>query len=85
MGLETRQNKPSRKIHNITAIGRQTLQEGISRPTGVNAPLRTFLMRLILANNLPQAGLITQLYQRRAQITAHRATMEENARITETG
>jgi len=64
-------------------MGRQTLQEWINQPTGANAPLKAFLMRLILADYLSQAGLITQLYQRRAQITVHRAALEENACIAD--
>jgi DNA-binding PadR family transcriptional regulator len=81
MELESRQNRPSRKIYSITEAGRQTLQKWISRPTGSNASLKAFAMRLILADNLSQAGLITQLYQRRAQIAEHRAALEENTRI----
>ena len=85
MELETRQNKPSRKIYTITEAGRQTLQEWINQPAGANAPLKAFLMRLLLADNLSQAGLIAQLYQRRAQIAVHRAALEESARIADDG
>jgi PadR family transcriptional regulator AphA len=75
---DSRENKPPRKIYSITKTGRQTLDEWINRPAGSNASIKAFVMRLILSDNLPQAGLITQLYQRRAQITAHLAALEQN-------
>jgi DNA-binding PadR family transcriptional regulator len=83
MELEARQNKPARKIYNITEAGRQSLQEWINRPAGSNASLKAFVMCLILGDNLSQAGLIAQLYQRRAQIAVHRTALEESARIAD--
>jgi DNA-binding PadR family transcriptional regulator len=86
MELEARQNRPSRKIYSITEAGRQTLHEWINLPAGSNASMKAFVMRLILADNLSQAGLIAQMYQRRAQVAAHRALLVENAQIAdETG
>lgn len=79
MEPEARQNKPSRKIYNITEAGRQTLREWINQPAGSNSSMKAFLMRLILADNLSQAGLIAQLYQRRSQVAAHRAALAEDA------
>jgi DNA-binding PadR family transcriptional regulator len=81
MELESRPRKPSRKIYSITQAGRQKLQEWINRPAESNASLKAFLMRLILADNFSQVGLITQLSQRRAQITAHRADLEKKAEL----
>ena len=83
MELDIGQNKPSRKIYNTTQEGRQTLKEWINQPTGANAPVKAFLMRLLLADDLSEAGLITRLYQRRAQIAMHRAALDENARIAD--
>lgn len=80
MEVESRQSKPSRKIYRITELGRQTLQEWANRPAGSNASMKAFVMRLILSDNLSQVGLIAQLYQRRAQIVAHRAALEKNPR-----
>jgi hypothetical protein len=42
-------------------------------------------MRLILSDNLSQAGLITQLYQRRAQIAAHRTALEKSSKLMDDG
>ena len=83
MEPEARQNRPSRKIHTITEEGRQTLDEWINRPAGSNASLKAFVMRLILADNLSQAGLIAQLYQRRSQIAAHRAALDTNTTMAD--
>ena len=83
MRLEVRQKKPSRKIYSITDAGRHMLKEWINRPTGSNASLKAFVMRLILADNLSQAGLIAQLYQRRSQITANRAALENSTTLTD--
>lgn len=85
MELESRENKPSRKLYNITEAGIQTLDEWISQPAGANASLKAFVMRLILADNLSRSALIAQLYQRRAQIAAHRAALEDNAQQTDDG
>ena len=81
MEAEARQNKRFRKMYSTTQAGRQTLEEWINQPAGPNASLKAFVMRLILADNLSQTGLITQLYQRRAQIAAHRAALEKNTRL----
>ena len=85
MELEERANKPSRKLYNITEAGIRTLDEWISQPAGPNASLKAFVMRLILADNLSQSALITQLYQRRAQIAAHRVALEDNTWQTDDG
>jgi DNA-binding PadR family transcriptional regulator len=78
MKTEARPNRPSRKVYSITEKGAQSLQEWINQPTGPNASLKAFAMRLLVADSMTQAGLIAQLYQRRAQITAHRVALEQN-------
>jgi DNA-binding PadR family transcriptional regulator len=85
MATETRPGKPSRKIYSITESGKQTLQEWVNRPAGPNASLRAFVMRLILSDNYSQAGMISQLYQRRAQIATHCAALEKNAELQNGG
>jgi DNA-binding PadR family transcriptional regulator len=77
--VDSRRNGPTRKIYSITDTGRQRLQEWISRPAGSNASLRAFVMRLILANNYSQAGLITHLHQRRAQVSSDRDALQQMA------
>lgn len=77
--VDARPGKPSRKIYSITDAGRQTFQEWIDQPVGPYASARAFVMRLILADNFSRAGLITQLHQRRAQVAAHCASLNQTA------
>jgi len=76
-----RQGKPSRKIYTITEAGRLALREWMDQPVALDASLRTFVMRLILANNLSHIGLIAHLQQRRSQVAAHCATLKQIAGV----
>jgi DNA-binding PadR family transcriptional regulator len=75
--VDVRPGKPSRKIYAITDAGRQVLQQWIDQPVGPDASARAFVMRLILADNSSRAGLIAQLHQRRAQVAAYCAALNE--------
>jgi PadR family transcriptional regulator AphA len=70
-----REGKPSRKIYGITKAGREALAEWINQPAKSSAPLKAFVMRLILADSFTPAGLTAHLQQRRAQVAAHHATL----------
>ena len=72
-----REGKPPRKIYRITEAGKQALNDWINQSTAPSAPLKAFAMRLVLASNFSQAGLIAHLQQRRAQVAAHCATLEQ--------
>jgi PadR family transcriptional regulator AphA len=74
-----RQDKPPRKIYSITEAGRQVLQEWLGQPIGAGVSLKAFLMRLVLASNLSQAGLVAYLEQRRTQVAAHQLDLERTA------
>lgn len=74
------QDRPPRKIYSITEVGRQVLQEWINQPVASSASMRAFLMRLMLASNFSQDGLITHLKQRRSQVEVQHATLEQIAR-----
>jgi PadR family transcriptional regulator AphA len=76
MEVRPRQDKPPRKVYSITDAGRQVLQEWVNQPAS-NASLKAFVMRLNLADSLSPAGLVAHLKQRRAQVAAHRATLEQ--------
>lgn len=80
-----RQDKPPRKIYSITETGRQALQEWVDQPVTPGASLKAFLMRLILAGNLSQAGLIAYLQQRRTQVAAHQHAIEQTAQMMDAG
>jgi PadR family transcriptional regulator AphA len=76
----SRNDKPPRKIYTITEAGRQALREWMDQPVGSGVSLKAFVMRLILASNLSQAGLIAHLQQRRAQVATHRGALEQAAK-----
>ena len=73
----SRQDKPSRKIYTITQAGQQALQEWASQPIGSNLSLKSFIMRLILADSFTKEELRTQLCQRRDQVMAHHTALEK--------
>jgi DNA-binding PadR family transcriptional regulator len=71
------ESRPPRKIYSITDAGRQELKEWIDRPVKPDAPLRAFVMRLVLADTHPPAALIALLRQRRTQVALQQATLEQ--------
>ena len=78
-----REGKPSRKIYSITQAGRETLTEWINQPATSSAPLKAFVMRLILADSFSPTGLIAYLQQRHAQVFVHQAALEKTVMALE--
>jgi len=74
-----RQGKPPRKIYTITEAGRQALREWVDLPVASTVSLKTFVMRLILADNLSHSGLITHLQQRRSQVATQLTSLKQVA------
>ncbi len=74
-------DKPPRKIYSIEQVGRDTLQEWIEKPVVSDAPLKSFVMRLLLADSFPPANLAAYLQQRRTQVATHQADL---AKMSET-
>ena len=74
-------DKPPRKIYSVTEAGHQALQAWIERPIAANAPLRAFVMRLLLADSHSPTRLSAYLQQRRAQVASHRAMLIGNPEI----
>jgi DNA-binding PadR family transcriptional regulator len=68
-------DRPPRKIYTITEAGHQALQAWIEQPIAANAPLKAFVMRLLLADSHSQARLTAHLRQRRAQVATHHAEL----------
>lgn len=81
----SRPDRPPRKSYSITEAGRRTLQVWAEQSAGPGAPLKAFLMRLILADSLSQAGLVAHLTERRSQVAAHQATIEDSHSSVEGG
>ena len=73
------EGKPARKIYTITEAGRQTLQEWIDQPVAPDAPMKAFVMRLILVGNHSPTGLVAHLRQRRSQVAGQHAALEQIA------
>lgn len=68
-------DRPPRKIYSITEAGHQALQAWIEQPISANAPLRAFVMRLLLADSHSPSRLSAHLQQRRAQVATQHATL----------
>jgi DNA-binding PadR family transcriptional regulator len=77
MEVVASQDRPSRKIYSITEAGEEALRAWLNRPTGSNASLKKFVMRLALAGQLSQVGLLAHLEQRRARVVAQKMTLEQ--------
>jgi PadR family transcriptional regulator AphA len=70
-------DRPPRKIYSITPAGRQALQAWIDQPAAANAPLKAFVMRLLIADSHSIARLLAHLERRRKQVADHRAKLRE--------
>jgi DNA-binding PadR family transcriptional regulator len=68
-------DRPPRKIYSITDAGQEALHAWIEQPVAANAPLKAFVMRLLLADSHSPAGLIAYLRQRREQVASHHASL----------
>lgn len=68
-------DKPPRKIYSIEQVGRDTLQEWIEKPVVADAPLKSFVMRLLLADSFSPANLTACLQQRHTQVATHQADL----------
>jgi DNA-binding PadR family transcriptional regulator len=68
-------DRPPRKIYSISEAGHQALQAWIEQPVVANAPLKDFVMRLLLADSYSPVRLSAHLRQRRALVAAHQATL----------
>jgi len=79
----SREDKPSRKIYNITETGKDTLVDWLRQPvTEDGVSLKAFVMRLMLAGNFTQPHLVAHLQQRRLQVADQHADLEQIAEIS---
>ncbi len=72
-----RQDRPPRKIYTITQAGKRALQEWMEQLTP-SGTLKSFVMRLILANNLSRRKLLAHLEHRRSEVARHQNTIGQN-------
>jgi len=78
-------DKPPRKIYSIEQVGRDALEEWIEKPVASEAPLKAFVMRLLLADSFSPANLAAYLQQRRAQVATHQADLAKIGETLDTG
>lgn len=81
--ITARADKPLRKIYSITNAGRAALHEWLGQLTLSDAPLKSFVMCLILAENLSPAGLATYLHHRRDQVADHLTGLSQTVGTTD--
>jgi DNA-binding PadR family transcriptional regulator len=82
-------NGPSRKVYRITDAGRRVLREWIAQPEKRGLSLKAFLTKLVLADNLSGAELVSCLQRRRSQVSAYCDGLDrggrENGEATDLG
>lgn len=78
MDLVPNEGRPPRKVYSVTLAGRQALQGWVDESLEDDLSLKSFLMRLMLAENLSQAELVDCLQQRRSQVALHQRCLEED-------
>ena len=71
------QERPPRKIYTITEAGEEALRAWLNQPSESNASVKKFVMRLALADQLSQVGLLAHLEQRRARVAAQKVALEQ--------
>jgi PadR family transcriptional regulator, regulatory protein AphA len=72
-------DRPDRKVYSLTEAGNRVLRTWIDKLIPSSAPLRAFLMHVLLAGNLSSSKLTALLRQRREQVEASHATLQEAA------
>ena len=68
-------DRPPRKIYSIEQVGRDALERWLEKPVAADAPLKAFVMRLLLADSFSTANLAAHLQQRRTQVATHRTDL----------
>jgi DNA-binding PadR family transcriptional regulator len=72
-------DRPDRKVYSISEAGSRALGAWMDRPIPSSAPLKAFLMNLLLVGNLSSSKLIAHLRQRREQVEASHVALQEAA------
>jgi len=63
-------DRPPRKVYSLTEAGGRELQAWVAGGGVSEAPLKAFVMRLLLAGSFSASGLLAQMQHRRAQVSA---------------
>jgi DNA-binding PadR family transcriptional regulator len=67
----------SRKVYTITEAGRQALEKWVHESMEAGTSLKTFLMHLMVADNISREALLTHLEQRRSQLSDYQTALEQ--------
>jgi PadR family transcriptional regulator AphA len=74
--LAQHETRRPRKIYSVTEAGRRAFDEWIDEPVRSGAPLRIFLIRLMLADGHSPTSLVSCLERRHAQVASQRRALE---------
>ena len=70
------QGRPDRKVHSLTAAGREELEEWLASPVTVDRPKEAFLARLFFAGSLGEDGVERLLAEREHNVEAVRRQLD---------
>ncbi len=70
------ETKRPRKIYSVSEAGKAAFEEWIDEPVRSGAPLRMFLIRLMLADRHSPTSLVSCLERRHAQVASQRRALE---------
>jgi PadR family transcriptional regulator AphA len=68
-------DRPPRKIYTITRAGRRELETWLDQPAGAQAPLKSFVMRLLLSDHYAPGVLCRHLGRRRDQVAMQKTSL----------
>jgi PadR family transcriptional regulator, regulatory protein AphA len=77
--IVSRPDRPPRKTYSLTEKGRQELDQWLNQPAVSIPSLKAFVMRLILAIDLPHDHLMMQIEQRRDMVAEQIRSLRETA------
>jgi PadR family transcriptional regulator AphA len=70
-------DRPPKKVYTITRAGKSALQTWTEQPADPKAPLKAFVMRLLLADCHSPTSFKGTIQQRRAQVFAHYHSLQD--------
>ncbi|MFL7795217.1 MAG: PadR family transcriptional regulator [Anaerolineae bacterium] len=66
-----------RKVYMVTEVGQQAFKTWVDESIETDKSLKTFLMHLMVADNLSRETLLTHLEQRRSQLADYQTALEQ--------
>jgi DNA-binding PadR family transcriptional regulator len=75
----------SRKVYSITDAGRRALEEWMDESMTSDTSLKTFLLHLMLADNLSREELLARLEERRSRVADYQSVLEQVGKAADGG